>query len=205
MSGFTQTSNELLYAYYGAGTVSVPTASPGSSMTLGYPPITVPGGYMSSVGEHSSSLRLCFGGIAICTATLPIWQFTLWATTAQPATYANSGSAFQLALSTAIAPVTVTTGCPFECSVNLGLRTTGVISGAGSNTSTIVAYGDFQIIPSDATGIDLAIPIAGATYSPTCTTWPQDQQVYLWPTLCITGATAGNTTTMEYCKLYGEN
>src|ERR1700734_3133098 len=94
MSGFTMTQTELLYAYYGAGTVSVPTTTPGSSMTLGYPPITVPGGYMSSVGERSSSLKLMGGGIAIITATVPTWQFSLWATTAQPATWAASGSAF---------------------------------------------------------------------------------------------------------------
>jgi hypothetical protein len=208
MSGFTQTTNELLYAYYGAGTVSVPTASPGSSMTLGYPPITVPGGYMSNVGERSSSLKLVGGGLFIATATLPTIQFSLWRTTAQPATYANSGSAVLLGSSLLAVASAVTTGCPFDMEWNIGLRTAGVVNGAGSNTSTVTCFGKVSTsLSATATNTPniWPVPTPGATYSPTDTAWPQDQQVYLWPTILVTGATAGNTVTMEWLKLYGEN
>jgi hypothetical protein len=199
------TQNELLYAYYGAGTVSVPTVTPGSSMTLGYPPVTVPGGYMSVVGEHSSSLLLKGGGILIATATVPTFQFSLWATTAQPATWAASGSAFLLGQTAIAAAPTATTGCWFTMEWQLGLRTVGVVSGAGSNTSTVICLGEVRFPETFSTPSVYTVPAAAATYSPTCTTWPQDQQVYLWPTLSLGAATAGNTTTLEWLKLYGEN
>jgi hypothetical protein len=205
MSGYTQTTNELLYAYYGAGTVSVPTTTPGSSMTLGYPAVTVPGGYMSSVGERSSSLKLIGGGLIIATVTVPTFQFSLWATTAQPATWAASGSAFLLGQTAIAVAPSATTGCWFDMEWNIGLRTAGVVSGGGSNTSTVTCTGKVQFPESFSTPSVYTIPAAAATYAPTCTTWPQDQQVYLWPTLSLGAATAGNTTTMEWLKLYGEN
>ena len=211
MSGATMTQTELLYAYFGAGTVSVPTTTPGSSMTLGYPPITVPGGYMSSAGEHSSSLKLVGGGLLIATATVPTFQFSLWRTMAQPAAWAASGSAVLVGQTAILAAPAATTGCWFDMEWNIGLRTPGVVASAGSSaSSTVTCIGKVSItevaILSTA-GDDLVgtIPAAGATYTPTDTTWPQDQQVYLWPTLSLGAATAGNTTTMEWLKLYGEN
>ena len=203
MSGFTMTTNELLYAYYGAGTVSVPTTTPGSSMVLGYPEIIVPGGFMSNVGLHSSSLKLVGGGLFIATATVPTFQFSLFFTTAQPAVYSAAGTAVgQTAIQTAPA---ATTGCPFEMEWNIGLRTLGL--GAAS---TVVCWGHVRLLYAGAGGVEstnytLSVPTVGATYSPTLTAWPSDQQVYLWPTISLGAATAGNTTTMEWLKLYGEN
>jgi hypothetical protein len=201
MSGFTQTTNELLYAYYGAGTVSVPTTTPGSSMILGYPPIIVPGGYMSNNGEHASSLRLIGGGLLIATATVPTFQFNLYATTIQPAAWAATTLIGQTAALTA---PTVTTGCTFSMEWNIGLRTLAL--GAAS---TVTCFGNVQIWEAQGTStagsIYATIPAAAATYAPTCTSWAVDQQTYLWPTLSLGAATAGNTTTMEWLKLYGEN
>lgn len=209
MSGYQPVGTELLYAYYGAGTVSVPTASPGSSMTLGYPPVTVPGGYMKNAGPWASSLKLVGGGLLIVTATIPTIQFTLWRTTAQPSAYGNSGSAVQVATSLLAAPAVVTTGTPFEMEWNIGLRTPGVNVSAGTSaSSTVTCFG--KVLTLDSPTVINApnlwpVPTPGATYSPTDTTWPVDQQVYLWPTIIVTGATAGNTVTMEWMKLYGEN
>jgi len=202
LSGYQPVGTELIYAYYGAGTVSVPTTTPGSSITIGFPAVPVPAGFFKNVGNWSSSLWLRGGGLAIVTATVPTWQFSLWMTTAQPATYSAAGT---LVGTTALQTPTATTGCPFLMSWQLGLRTPGVVSGAGDNTSTIVCFGDQQIIPSISAGMDFTSPAAGTTYSPTCTTWPADQQCYLWPTLSLGAATAGNTVTMEWMKLYGEN
>ena len=54
MSGFTQTTNELLYSYYAASTTSTPTANPGTSMIVVYPPIIIPANYFTNVGSRSS-------------------------------------------------------------------------------------------------------------------------------------------------------
>lgn len=201
MSGYTQTTNELLYAFYGAGTVTTPTTTPGSSMILGYPPVTVPGGYMTNVGAHSSSLLLKGGGLLIATATVPTFQFNLYATTAQPAAWAATTLIGQTA---ALAAPTATTGCTFSMEWNIGLRTLAL--GAAS---TVTCFGKVEFWEaagtSTAGSVVATIPAAAATYTPTCTTWPEDQQVYLWPTLSLGAATAGNTTTMEWLKLYGEN
>jgi hypothetical protein len=212
MSGYQPVGAELLYSYFGAGTVSVPTVTPGSSMTLGYPPITVPGGYMKNSGSWASSLKLVGGGLLITTATVPTFQFSLWRTMAQPATWAASGSAVlvgQTAISTAPG---VSTGAPFEMEWNIGLRTAGVVSGGSDATSTVVCFGKVWSYAAQLTSAAgppsdfvLPVPAVGATYSPTDTTWPMDQQVYLWPTLSLGAATAGNTATMEWLKLYGEN
>jgi hypothetical protein len=211
MSGFQPVGTELLYAYYGAGTVSVPTTTPGSSMTLGYPPVTVPGGFLKNAGNWSSSLKLVGGGIVIATSVVPTFQFSLWRTIAQPATWAASGAAVlvgQTAISTAPA---ITTGCQFEMEWNIGLRTPGVVSGGSDATSTVVCYGKVNIYNGQFTGATttantiLTIPAGASTYAPTDTTWPAAEQVYLWPTLSLGAATAGNTTTLEWLKLYGEN
>jgi hypothetical protein len=203
---------ELLYAYYGAGTVTTPTTTPGSSMTLGYPPIGVPGGFMSSVGgflKPSSSLKLVGGGLLIATATVPTFQFSLWRTVAQPATYANSGAAVLVGQTAISAALTATTGCWFDMEWNIGLRTLGVVSGGSSATSTVTCTGKIGIWETGSllgtTDYVLTIPAAGTSYTPTDTSWPADEQVYLWPTLSLGAGTAGNTTTMEWLKLYGES
>ena len=85
MSGFTQTTNELLYSYYAASTTSTPTANPGTSMIVGYPPIIIPANYFTNVGSRSSSLKLEMGGL--CSVTAVAWQFFLYVlplTTAAP-------------------------------------------------------------------------------------------------------------------------
>jgi len=171
-------------------------------MILGYPPVIVPGGFMSNNGEHSSSLRLIGGGIFIATATVPTFQFNLYATTAQPAAWAATTLIGQTGAITAPA---ATTGCPFEMEWNIGLRTLAL--GAAS---TVVCWGHVRLLYAGAgtvesTNYTATVPAPAATYTPTCTSWPMDQQVYLWPTLSLGSATAGNTTTMEWLKLYGEN
>ena len=201
MSGFTQTTNELLYAYYGAGTPSVPTASPGVQMNVGYPPIIVPGGYMNNVGEHSSSLKLTGGGLMITSGSAPTWEFCLIMTTAQPGAYVASVAAGSLVGSTAAtAPTSSITGATFSMEWNIGLRTLAV--GAAS---TVTCFGQIWCPGAIASPGVMTIPASASSYSPQFTAWPTDQQVYLWPQLIITGGTAGNTITMEWMKLYGEN
>jgi hypothetical protein len=207
VSGNKPIGTELLYAYYGAGTVSVPTASPGSSATLNYPACPVPPNYMSTTGEWSSSLRLLCGGLFIATATLPTISFGLYGTIVQPAAFATGGSPGLIGSSALYVASATTTGCPFEMEWNIGLRTMGNVNGASSNTSTVTCFGNVTVfLGTAATAIDVwPIPTPASTYTPQNTAWPADQQVYLWPTILVTGATAGNTVTMEWMKLYGEN
>lgn len=203
MSGFTMTQTELLYSFYGAATVTTPTTSPGSSMTLTYPPIIVPAGYMQNVGGRSSSLRLKMGGLATVTATIPTWQFFLYtavATTSAPA-FATTNT---LASTATFTPGQAATNAVWDMEIEIGLRTLAL--GAAS---TVVAMGkirSYAFTPAaySVTAYDTqTLPAIGA-YTPLAT-WDNSQAYVLWPALSLGAATAGNTVITEFCKLYGEN
>lgn len=203
MSGFTQTTNELLYAFFGAATVSVPTTTPGATITAGYPPIEIPANYFSNVGLHSSSLKLKMGGLATATAVIPTWQFFLYAaiaTTSAPA----FATTLTLGSTTTFTPGTAETNDVWNAEIDIGLRTLAL-----GQSSTIVAVGAFQsdVFQSAALGIQtttyVSMPGPGA-YTPFAT-YDTTQAYLLWPALSLGAATAGNTVTVEYCKLYGEN
>lgn len=204
MSFYTGTNNELLYASFGAGTASTPTASPGSSMINGYPAIIIPGGFMSRTGTLSSSLLFECGGLLIATATVPTWQVFFYLTSATPAAW---GSTVTLGSSATWTP-TATTGCWFTMRVHIGLRTLGTVAAGGNTaTSTVVCIGEMRYeLAAASTATVNTIPVSPATtYSPALTAWEPDLQYFLWPSLSLGAGTAGNTITMEYAKLYGEN
>ncbi|HEY2638453.1 MAG TPA: hypothetical protein VGI66_01030 [Streptosporangiaceae bacterium] len=196
MSGYRPVGTELLYASHQAGTVSVPTTTPGSSMTLGLPPVPVPAQDMSNTGSWSSSLRLVMRGILIATATVPTFQFSLYRTTAQPAAFATTTLVGQTAV---LAAPTATTGSWCRLEFEIGLRTLAL--GAAS-TVTCLGRVDCSALASP---FYADIPPGAATYTVSDTSWPADQQVYLWPTLSLGAATAGNTFTCHQMKLYGES
>lgn len=202
MSGFTQTTNELLYSFYGAATVSTPTASPGSSMTLTYPTCIIPANYFANTGSRTSSLRLEMGGLCTVTATIPTWQFFLYAA------FLASNQTFQSTLtlgSTAtFTPGQAATNAVWECVINIGIRTLGL-----GSASTIVAIGRFMsdaFLPaaySVTAQTFVSIPAIGA-YTPFAT-YDTSQEYSLWPALSLGAGTAGNTVTTQYLKLFGEN
>jgi hypothetical protein len=201
---FSGTQTELLYAYFGAGTASVPTVSPGSSVINGYPAIPIPGGALSRVGTNSSSLVFDCGGLVIATATVPTWQIFFYLTSVTPAAW---GSTVTLG-STATFTPTATTGAWFTMRINIGLRTMGTVAAGGTSaTSTVVCIGEMRsTLTAHSTQTVDTIPVSPATtYTPTLTAWEPDLQYFLWPSLSLGAATAGNTITMEYAKLYGEN
>jgi hypothetical protein len=196
MSGYTMSQTELIYSFYGAATVSTPTVSPGSSMLVGAPPIIVPSNYMAKTGSQSSSLKLKMGGLLTATATIPTFQFFLYASVlASPAAFASTLTVIS---STTITP-SAQTNAWWDLEVDIGLRTLGA---AGAN-STIAAWGKWECPLAFAAPYVLKLPNDGA-YSP-LTTWDSAQTYTLWPALSLGAATAGNTVTTEFCKLYGEN
>jgi hypothetical protein len=203
VSGFKAVGTELLYANYQASTVSTPTASPGSSMIVGYPPIVVPPGYMDKTGSWSSSCKLKMGGLLTITATIPTWQFLLYAviaTTSAPA----FGSTITIASTAAVTPGATATNVPWTMEVDFGLRTIALgaastIAGWGEVRSSALASAAYAA----ATPFEVPMPTTGAYTPPN--TWDTTQGYVLWPALAISGGTASNTVTTEYAKLYGEN
>jgi len=193
VSGFFGTQTELLYSFYGAATTSTPTTSPGSSITLTYPAIVIPGGIMGSVGSRSSSLRLEIGGLMTATATIPTWQFFLYLTTTNA-----FGTTLTLGSTGTFTP-TAQTSAPWTSSIRIGLRTLAL-----GGASTVLAQGSFTSIgfPTATFGI-VPLPASGAITP--LATWASDQQYFLWPALSLSAATAGNTVTTEYLTLAGED
>jgi hypothetical protein len=200
VSNFKPAGTELLYASYQAATTSVPTAA-AVTITAGMPVIKIPNNYFSNVGEWSSSLKLELAGLATATATVPTWQFGLYAAVlASPPVFSTT---LTLGTTNTFTP-TAETNYVWEAVVNIGIRAL-----APGQASTIVAVGRFM---SDmfatstfgvTTQLSVSMPGPGA-YTPLAT-YDTSQIYTLWPGLVLGAATAGNTVTVQYCKLYGEN
>jgi hypothetical protein len=193
MSGFTMTQNELLHAFYGVATTSVVSAS-AVTTTAGTPEIVVPAGFMSALGKRSSSLVLDIGGYLTATATVPTWSFGV-AFTAFATPPAFSAAAPLCTPTLAVAP-TAGSGS-WNLHLKIGLRTLGTgnastVWASGSVTSNLFAAAPLLFNPAGSGGT-------------TVTNWQSDQEYYLWPYLTLGAATAGNTVTTQYAKLYGEN
>jgi hypothetical protein len=197
VSGFKPVGTELLYSSYTAATTSTPTASPGSSMIVGYAPIVVPAAYMGNTGNWSSSLLLKMGGLLTATATIPTWQFVLGANTATTTAPAFAAPTITVASTTTITP-SAQTNAWWSLEVNIGLR--AIALGAAS---TVAAWGFWECPLAFASPFKLKIPNDGA-YTPSAT-WDTTQAYVLWPALVLGAGTAGNTVTTQYCKLFGEN
>jgi hypothetical protein len=187
---------ETLYSYAGAATTTTPTAG-AVSLIGSYPPIVIPPGYFSKLGANSSSLRLHMGGVIVTTAVIPtfLWSFYLTAATVTPAAFLTTIG--PVAATSAITPATAqTTGCGFDLELHLTARTLTQVA-----SSVIVSGGTVQAASTLSGG--WTFPAIGA--APTFSTWEMDLSYFLWPALTLGAATAGNTVTTHYAKLYGEN
>ena len=199
MSGFKPVGTEVLFANFGAATVSSVSAS-AVTITAGYPAIEVPPGYFDKGGASpwSSSLKFKMGGLLIATATVPTFNFSLFA-----AVQTTSAPAFATTITVvstgALTAPSATTGATFDIDLEIGLRTPAL--GAAS---TLVGWGKIHCSALNAAGF-APFPANAATYSPTATTIDITQGYVLWPGITLGAATAGNTITTEYAKLYGEN
>jgi hypothetical protein len=196
VSGYQPIGGEVLYASYLAATTSVPTAS-AVTITAGLPPILIPPGYFKNTGSWSSSLQFLMAGLMTATATIPTWNFGLYASVATTSAPAFSSGGVTLGTTGTFTPPGAVTNVPWEMEVQVGLRALAL--GAAS---TIVTWGGFRGGALNAAGY-VPLPGTGA-YTPPAT-WDTTQGYVLWPGLTLGAATAGNTVTVEYVKLYGEN
>ncbi len=205
MSGYTMTQGELLYAWDGAGTASVPATTPGASICVGAPAIVVPGGFFSNVGSYrTSSLKLVIKGLYICTATIPTWQIIIGSNTSD--TWQSTSPWVSM---TAFTPASANTGAWFRIDLDFACRTLPLNTSTSTPTlATVSGHGLFTVYgtatASETTPLTYSMPTASSTYSPSQTIDTTLQQ-YLFPSLVLGAATAGNTLTAESIKLYGEN
>jgi hypothetical protein len=190
MSGYTNTMAELFYSYDQAATTTTPTASAVNAIAT-YPVAEIYGGWFSALGTKTTSLKLSMGGLMTATATVPTWQLSLIVGTTNA--FATSPV---LVASAAFTPVAGTNAWWFM-DVDIALRT--LVPGG---SSTISAHGKAwgALFPSPFL---TSLPATGA-YTPLAT-YAADANAYLWPALTLSAATAGNTITTQYMKLYGEN
>jgi hypothetical protein len=203
VSGYTQTTDELLFAFYGAATVSTPTSGNGGTITAGYPPIEIPAGYFANTGSRSSSLRLEIGGLASFPASPAACSFPVYVTVATTSAPAFATTA-TLGATPTFTPGQTASNLPWDAVLNIGLRT--LTLGAASTITCQGYFESYAFAPaaySATAGPKVFVP-AGGAYSPLAT-YDTTQTYLVWPAMIVASGVAGNTVTVEYCKLYGEN
>ncbi|SRR6266568_992602 len=194
MSGTNTTIFEELYSFGQAATVSVPTAS-AVTITAGTPPIEIPGGYFNKLGKLTSSLHLRLGGLLTATAAVPTWSFGLAYTQVTPAVF--SASTILCTASTAITP-TAGTNAQFWMEAHINLRTLA----AGAAT-TLYTQGFVKCPALFPSPFEQSLPPTGT--GNTNAAYDTEVLGFLWPYLTLSAATATNTVTVEWIKMYGEN
>jgi hypothetical protein len=196
VSGYQPIGIEALYSSYQAGTVSVPTAA-AVTITAGHPPVVIPAGYLKTLGNWSSGLRLFIAGQMTATVTIPSWNIGIYASVATTSAPAFSSAGILVGSTGTFTPPSAVTSVQFIADLHIGLRT--LATGAAS---TVVCFGTVQSTGVNAAG-EVTLPAAGA-YTPPAT-WDTTQAYVLWPALTLSAATAGNTMQVHVMKLYGEN
>jgi hypothetical protein len=197
MSGYTMTQTELIYSADIAGTVTSTGVTTIQSAIVGYPAPFIPAGFFTNILSYrTSSLRIKWGGLIIATATIPTFNIGIGFSTTDAVPGTTS-------VGTGTVTPGATTGSWFDCEIHLAART--LVQAAA--TSSISVHGAFTIMGNTAaanTPVVYAIPANAATYSPAATLDPTVQN-WVYPVLTLGTATAGNTLTTEYLKIYGEN
>lgn len=195
MSG-ADSLTEALWSYGQAATVSVPTAS-AVTITAGWPAITIPGGFFQKLGDKTSSARLLLQGGLTATATIPTFAFGLAWTQANPAAF--SASNLLHAISANNTPGSAVTLAQIDFEWHIGLRTLGL-----GGASTLVTTGKVDCPSGFASPFKLTMPASNGSKT-SATTIDVMQPIYLWPYITLGAATAGNTVTLDWGKLYGDS
>lgn len=188
--------SELLWSETQAASASVPTAS-AVTATNGWPAITIPSGYFQRLGNLSSTVKLEIHGTLTATATVPTFAFGTAVTQAVPASFSASNLLHGISATT-----TPTAGTAFQYIylVHISLRTLSTTPGANS---TLVTTGYIECVSGFSSPFKLTLPQTNGAN--TFTTYDVQQVGYIWPYITLGAATAGNTVTPQWGKLYGEN
>ena len=198
MSGFTQTTNELIYAFSGTST-ALATFTAEDNLLKTYPLVKMPdmSQLFGSIGERSSSLKIRALGKASSTVT-PTYTFTLRLINATTFSSTTSGQTnLVLGTSTAAATVSTVTNGIWQLDVDLVLRT---LHTGGTPTFTVTCGG--LIAGSAFSASTNSIPAAGT--APTATL-DVTQQYYLFLSAACSASSASNSINTELLKVYGEN
>jgi hypothetical protein len=187
--------SEVIWAYGQAATASVPTASAVTACN-GWPAIDVPAGYFQRLGTLTSTCRLVIQATLTATATVPTFAFGLAVTQANPAAFSATNLLHAIS-----ATVTPTAGTAYQTWMewDISLRALGA---PGAN-STLVTTGRVRCPNGFASPFELTMPQSNGVQ--TFATYDPQQVAYLWPYITLGAATAGNTITPQWGKLYGEN
>lgn len=186
--------SEVLWSYSQAATASVPTAAAVTACN-GWPAIEIPAGFFQALGTRTSTARLLIQGTLTATATVPTFAFGLAATQASPAAF--SATTTMHAISGTVTP---TAGTAYQTWLewNIFLRTLGA---PGAN-STLLTTGQVTCPAGFPAPFELSMPQSNGVS--TWATFDPQQILYLWPYITLGAATAGNTITPQWGKVYGE-
>jgi hypothetical protein len=197
VSGYTQTTNEVLYSFAGAST-NLATFTAEDNLLKTYPLCQIPGSYFGQgmVGGLSKTLKIKAGGQMGFTTGAPtfLWSIRAIASTTWSATTVLLGATAALATG-AVAVVTT----PWFLEFDLTLRT----AAAAAGTATVVGMGEVRAPAALASPFDGTIP--SLAVSPAITTWDINAVYYLFLSCACGTSNSLNLINTQYMKVYGEN
>ena|SRR6185437_12430161 len=193
MTGFTQTTDELLYSFAGTGT-QLNTFTTEASLMGAYPACPIPGTTLTNAGMRSSSIKIKAGG-RLGGSTPPTFTWFIRLTTAQPPAWLIGGTL--LGQTAAVASVSATLA-PWYLEADIDLVT--VAQGAASTVKTMG-----EVRAPLGLGSPFAATIPANNTSPTIATIDITQQYFLWLSAACGTSLAANLIQLEYLKVYGEN
>jgi hypothetical protein len=196
VSGYTQTTNEVLYSFAGAST-NLATFTTEDNLLKTYPLCQVPGSYFGAgaVGGLSKALRIKAGGQMGYTTGSPTF---LWSIRAIASTTWSAGGLLLGATAAVAATASAVVTAPWFLDTDVTLRTAAVAAG----TATVVTMGEVRaptalLVPS-ATIPSLAV-------SPALATWDINATYYLFLSCACSASNSLNLINTQYMKVYGEN
>jgi hypothetical protein len=192
MSGYTQTTDEVLYAFYGAST-NLATFTAEDNLLKTFPACQIPGSIFQNTGARSTSLKIRACGQLGTTGT-PTFTFSL-RLMAGTTTWANTG--LLLGSSGAVPASSTVLLAPWQLDADLGLVT---LASAGSATTSVKTMGTLSGAGFSATG---AIPANNV--SPLLSTIDVSATYYLFLSCACSASNALNLINTQMFKVYGEN
>ncbi len=198
MSGYTQSTGEVLYSFAGAST-NLATFTAEDNLLKTYPLCQIPGsifGLAGNTGQRSTTLRVKAGGQIGFTTGSPTFTWSIRALTS--ATWSAGAPLLGATAATAVGSVAVVT-TPWYLDFDLTLRT----AAAAAGTATVVGMGTVTAPAALASPFIATIP--SLAVSPAVTTWDVNATYYLFLSAACSASNSLNLINTQYLKVYGEN